>query len=241
MLRAIKLKCTQQLPNYRKPASMIIKETLPLPPYSTVIGMIHTACGFSVYHPMKISVQGRGKCTVSDIYTKYTFGGGYDPKRIYAFIVESGGKKEGIGRGIGYAELIADVELLLHIIPEEEDFESIFDGLRYPNVYPSLGRYEDTLRFDEISAVDLIQCNQAELKYDAYVPLKYFDIKQAGRYVDGTIYTINKVFDKDNKSKTRQWKEKVEVKHLSGMKNGEIYRFNNAYYDRIENCPVFPA
>lgn len=240
MLRAIKLKCTQQLPNYRKPASMIIKETFPLPPYSTVIGMIHAACGFSQYHPMKISVQGRGKNTISDLYTKYSFGITYDPER-HAFYVDSRGKKDGIGRGIGYAELLTDVELMLHIIPEEEDFERIFDGLRYPNVYPSLGRHEDILRVDEISEVDLTLCDQAELQFDAYVPLKYLDMKQIGGNVGGTIYTINKVFYYDKKSKTRRWEEKVEVKHLSGMKNGEIYRFNNAYYDRIENCPVFPA
>lgn len=240
MLRAIKLKCTQQLPNYRKPASMIIKESFPLPPYSTLIGMIHTVCGFSHYHQMKISVQGRGKNSISDLYTKYTFGITFDPER-HVFCVEHGGKKDGIGRGIGYTELLTDVELLLHIIPEEEDFERIFDGLRYPNVYPSLGRHEDILRVDEISAVDLTQCDQAELKFDAYVPLKYLDIKHLGGRADGTIYTINKVFDYDNKSKTRRWKEKVEVKHLSGMKNGDIYRFNNAYFDRIENCPVFPA
>ena len=33
--------------------------TYPLPPYSTVIGAIHKACGYTDYHPMKVSIQGK--------------------------------------------------------------------------------------------------------------------------------------------------------------------------------------
>ena len=58
MMKAIKLHCFQNLVNYKKPSSFIIKETYPLPPYSTVIGMIHAACGFKRYHRMKLSIQG---------------------------------------------------------------------------------------------------------------------------------------------------------------------------------------
>lgn len=55
-MKAIKLHCFQNLVNYKKPSSFIIKETYPLPPYSTVIGMIHAACGFKRYHRMKLSI-----------------------------------------------------------------------------------------------------------------------------------------------------------------------------------------
>ena len=61
MHRAIRLDCFQNLVNYRKPSSFIIKETYPLPPYSTVSGMIHAACGFKEYHKMKLSIQGDNK------------------------------------------------------------------------------------------------------------------------------------------------------------------------------------
>ena len=39
-MRAIRIQCFQNLVNYRKPTSFLIKETYPLPPYSTVIGMV---------------------------------------------------------------------------------------------------------------------------------------------------------------------------------------------------------
>lgn len=73
MMKAIKLHCFQNLVNYKKPSSFIIKETYPLPPYSTVIGMIHAACGFKRYHRMKLSIQGNNQGMVSELYARYSF------------------------------------------------------------------------------------------------------------------------------------------------------------------------
>ena len=70
--RAIRLQCYQTLANYRKPSSFIIKETYPLPPYSTVSGMIHTICGFTEPHKLRISIQGCNQGTVSELYTRYS-------------------------------------------------------------------------------------------------------------------------------------------------------------------------
>ena len=44
--------------NYKVATSFQLKETYPLPPYSTVIGMVHSLCDFKEYHPMKISISG---------------------------------------------------------------------------------------------------------------------------------------------------------------------------------------
>ena len=66
MEKAIRLQCFQNLVNYRKPSSFIIKETFPLPPYSTVLGMIHAACGYTEFHPMKLCIQGTNCGTVSE-------------------------------------------------------------------------------------------------------------------------------------------------------------------------------
>ena len=65
MERAIRLDCFQNLANYKKPASFIMKETFPLPPYSTVLGMIHAACGFIEFHPMRLCIQGTNTGSIS--------------------------------------------------------------------------------------------------------------------------------------------------------------------------------
>ncbi len=59
--------------NYKKPTSFQLKETYPLPPPSTVIGMVHYLCDFTEYKEMDISIQGRSHSKVNDLYTRYEF------------------------------------------------------------------------------------------------------------------------------------------------------------------------
>ncbi len=234
-MRAIRIKAYQNMANYRLPSSAVIKESYPLPPYSTVIGMVHAACGFTEYVPMQVSIQGRcvshlsdlytkyefgkstkyeagvigmvhaacgfteyvpmqvsiqGRCVshLSDLYTKYEFGKStkYEAGRIGMVHAACGfteyvpmqvsiqgrcvshlsdlytkyefGKStkyeagrfdiplpsedgmHGMARGIGNIELLADVELLFHIIPKDESrIEEIAAGLWQPKNYLSLG------------------------------------------------------------------------------------------------------
>lgn len=47
--------------------------TYPLPPFSTVIGALHNACGYTETHPMDISIQGRFESMGKKAYTDYCF------------------------------------------------------------------------------------------------------------------------------------------------------------------------
>ena len=69
MEKAIRLQCFQNLVNYRKPSSFIIKETFPLPPYSTVLGMIHAVFGIYVVNKDLTSLYGQSDILVSSIMT----------------------------------------------------------------------------------------------------------------------------------------------------------------------------
>ena len=80
--KAIKLECYQNMPNYKRPSSIQFQESFKLPPYSTVIGMIHKVCNFlDGYREMKISIQGETKSSLTDLYTRYFFGIKYEPSR----------------------------------------------------------------------------------------------------------------------------------------------------------------
>ncbi len=72
-MKAIRIKLTQDMVNYRKPTSFQLKETYPLPPPSTVIGMTHYLCDFTEYKEMDISIQGKYHSKVNDLYTRYEF------------------------------------------------------------------------------------------------------------------------------------------------------------------------
>ncbi len=72
-MKAIRVKLSQDMVNYRKPTSFQLKETYPLPPPSTVIGMTHYLCDFTEYNEMDVSIQGKYHSKVNDLYTRYEF------------------------------------------------------------------------------------------------------------------------------------------------------------------------
>lgn len=219
--KSIKIECYQNMANYKKPSSIQVQESFKLPPYSTVIGMIHKVCNFTEYKPMQISIQGNSKSSLSDMYTRYFFGIKYDSTRHHLW-VKNDNSFDGITRGLGYAELIVDVNLIIHIVPEDESlFDIILKGLKTPSIYPSLGRHEDILRIDKIDIVELEDTTEIVLNNDAYIPLNILEKSESS--IAGTVYNLNKVFDINEKTKLRYWKEKVKVKYV---KSGKIFYFD---------------
>ena len=207
MERAIRVKCFQNLVNYKKPSSFIIKETFPLPPYSTVLGMIHAACGYTEFHPMKLCIQGTNSGTVSELYTRYSFSAGTKYEEGRHQICVEDGERYGIFRGIANVELVCDNDMVIHVIPEEDDFEKVYNSLKYPPRYLSLGRYEDI--------VNIHQEDEVEIKRDMYIPVSY-GIELGDRR--GTIYNLTKEYE-ITKQGLRRWKKengRVKAYYCSG-------------------------
>ena len=171
MEKAIRIQCFQNLVNYRKPSSLIIKETYPLPPYSTVLGMIHAACGYDTFHPMKISIQGTNQGTVSELYTRYSFSSGakYEEGRHQLCVHDK--EDYGIFRGIANVELICENHLVIHVIPNEEDFDTVYKSLTNPPRYLSLGRYEDLVDIERVDIVNIHMDEQVDVKRDIFIPV----------------------------------------------------------------------
>lgn len=72
-MEALRIVLTQSSANYKKEETIDNKMTYPLPPISTVIGAIHSACNYKEYHPMDISVQGKFESMHKEPYTDYCF------------------------------------------------------------------------------------------------------------------------------------------------------------------------
>lgn len=228
-MKAVRLKLEQELVNYKIPTSFQLKETYPLPPFSTVSGMVHTLCGFEDYKAMKISVQGKYLSKVNDLYTRYEFkpGMGFEAGRHQ---LEVNGF--GISRGVATCELLTEVELLIHIIPQDQSLlDEIEKAFKCPNEFPSLGRREDLAVIKEVKTVNmnektLVEDIELEKNYTAYIPVKMLDNKSiilggvSGIVQRGTRYNINKYYEKVNygteKSPKifRKW-EKVQVVYSS--------------------------
>lgn len=191
-MKSIRLKLKQNLVNYKLPTSFQLKETYPLPPYSTVIGMVHNTCNYTEYKPMKISVQGKYHSKVNDLATRYEFKNGmtFDASRHQIKVGEYG-----ISRGVSNVELLSDVELVIHIVPEDENLvEEIFNAFKTPYEYISLGRREDLVVVDEVKIVEISEERikdenlRIDRDYRAYVPVEIIDKKKV--FVEGSVDTI---------------------------------------------------
>lgn len=72
-MKALRIVLRQSSANYKKEETIDNKMTYPLPPISTVIGAIHSACNYKKYHPMDVSIQGRFESMHKEPYTDYCF------------------------------------------------------------------------------------------------------------------------------------------------------------------------
>jgi len=72
-MEVLRIVLTQSSANYRKEETLDNKMTYPLPPFSTIIGALHSACGYTTYHPMDISIQGKYDAMHKEPYTDYCF------------------------------------------------------------------------------------------------------------------------------------------------------------------------
>ena len=232
-MKSIRLKLKQNLVNYKLPTSFQLKETYPLPPYSTVIGMVHNTCNYIEYKPMKISVQGKYHSKVNDLATRYEFKNGmtFDASRHQIKVGEYG-----ISRGVSNVELLSDVELVIHIVPEDENLiEEIFNAFKAPREYISLGRREDLVVVDEVKIVEISEERikdenlRIDRDYRAYVPVEIIDKKKV--FVEGnvdtiqykgTMYNLTKDYVSVNYGSTkspkffRKW-NKVKVHYVSNI------------------------
>ncbi|SDP18810.1 CRISPR-associated protein Cas5 [Clostridium gasigenes] len=72
-MEVLRIILTQSSANYKKEETILNKMTYPLPPFSTVIGAIHGACGYKEYHKMDISIQGKYDAMHKEPYRDYCF------------------------------------------------------------------------------------------------------------------------------------------------------------------------
>ena len=213
-MKALKIKIYQETVCYKKPYAFKVTETYPLPPYSTVIGMLHRILGAGPgeYHKMDISVQGNHE----GIFTTY------NTTRFY--------KGENITSMPLNVHMLYGVNLIIHVVSDEDTLRNIYKGFKESDTAFTLGRSEDLARIDEIKYVDMEKMifDEDDLDNDGiflkncfYVPEKY------NTELAGIGYKINKVYKIVNN--LRQW-EKIKVNYVEAdelLGEGEYYKDND--------------
>lgn len=199
-MKAIRFEGYMQTAQFRVPTwTGGLELTYPLPPYHTVIGMIHALCGWKEYHEMDISISGASfSCSSLEYRWK---GGAFSAQESEEFCKRFPVRPKCKSGYIGWVStakecnFLNDLKLCIHVCPDSEpDLTVIYDALCYPPFYPSLGRWSDLLRIDSVDIVDISDNDfkLQELKGDMpiYVPQQ--------ENIHGTLYSLHKKYSIKN-------------------------------------------
>lgn len=127
--------------------------------------------------------------------------------------------------------------MVIHIVPSEEDFDTVYHSLKNPPRYLSLGRYEDLLDIESVDVVKIHQENEVDLKRDMYIPVesewKNDEEKIKIRNRKMTIYNLTKEYEV-TKQGLRRWKKENGRIKAYYCPQGMTLR-KGAYVDDMEN------
>lgn len=133
--RVLKLNIFQESACYKKPFSFKAAETYPLPPYSTIKGLLHKVIDADDYCSMRISVQGNYESKFNNFQTTYFY------------------KSTDITTMPMNVHQLFNINLIIHVSAKDELLESIYNGFRNLNEAISVGRREDLARIDNIEFI----------------------------------------------------------------------------------------
>ncbi|CUU03332.1 CRISPR-associated protein Cas5t [Candidatus Kryptobacter tengchongensis] len=166
--RIIKLKTFQEKAVFRVPYSMEVIETYPLPPYSTILGLVHNVLSSSTtINDINISVQGKYGNLVREFISYHKYEKDKKEGKRYPIIVTS----------------LIDLELIIHIKMSNEKLHSkLLCSLSNPPYFLYLGRPEDLIIEMKVCESEEIELDPSKtekggitLPYNSYIP---FEIAQ---------------------------------------------------------------
>lgn len=207
------MKLFQETACYKKPFAFKVAETYPLPPYSTVIGMLHKIlkADSGEYYDMNLSIQGEYESIFNNYQNLYKYKG-----------------KDSVTLMPMNVHQLLNVNIILHIKAEDAILEKIYNNVVNGIESFTLGRNEDLVRVDEIKMVEFKEASSVYVKKSAYIPNYLTD-----EFVHGINYRLNSkyVIKKD----LRQW-EKINVKYIDGNANEQL---ENVYVDEDGDAIYF--
>ncbi len=222
-MKALKIKIYQQSACYRKPYSYKVWETYPLPPYSTVKGFLHKVLKATSFIPMSISIQGDSESTFTNFTTYILYKSGNETTKRPQKITE-----------------IFNVELVLHVIADDDTLSNIYENLSNLEEFPSLGRAEDLARIDVVKMENLEVIDgfiePQSLKMPTYIPIDWIRKYSEDEFdiLTGIEYTLH--YKYEIKKGTRVWTQKTKVLYVD---KGTNIDFGKVLVDE-EGLVVFP-
>jgi len=168
-MELLRIKAYQPFACYRKPFSYGFWDTYPLPPFSTILGWVHWILGESYTEeklPMNIGLVGRFDTITYDLQALVKF----DRTRKEREQIILDDFQKALTSSPTYVANVTNIYLRIYIQMEKKYMELFKEKVFLVN-YPSLGRYEDLLRIDEVGFITpkIIEIGG----YDDQIPIDY--------------------------------------------------------------------
>ena len=158
-MKFIRIKCSGCLNSFRQPDFHTYHKTLPLPPKTTVAGMIGSALGISPESVneewlqnnwFQMGIVGKNNGKANDLWQIRK----YESKQIKAY--QNGTESTPYKTAVIVRELLYASEFTLYLhFENEEDFELVSAKIQNPEWALSLGREDELVLVQEIKQIDL--------------------------------------------------------------------------------------
>lgn len=205
-MKALRIKAFQETACYTRPFANKVTETYPLPPYSTVKGMLHSVMGAEQLIPFSLSIQGDYETLLVDYRKTY-------------FVKKSTVNMPIIFDGLAieapsfpdmtsmplYTHMLYNVHLVVHVKASEDILEEVLTSFQKLETHVALGRHEDLLRIDEVKLVDVNELDlfaDTPLQHSMYIPTSKVATDETST---GIPYVLNWTYE--IKHGIREWKK----------------------------------
>jgi len=204
-VKALKVKLYQETAVYRNPVTMEVIESFPLPPPSTVLGLLHNLIGAKdTILGIDLSIQGTYDSLMRDYQWYKKHERGKSTIINYPIVVNA----------------LNGVELTIHIRADDLVLRKLYDAFLTPPYFMHLGRAEDIVKFEDVRFVQVTIKEAGEIGIPAYIP---FDMAKKLEvtgilYRLPTYYELKEIAIGKEKRKVREF----EWKDFYYVERGEI-------------------
>lgn len=258
--QVLKIKIYQPSAHYRVPFSYQRRFTYPIPPYSTVKGLICNLMGVidesdkrlsEIKEGLSLAIYGRYESLIKEYIWFRNLSKESHVNKFHSVANRTIDKipQHPGGQMPVTVDVLQDVNLIIYIYHPEENFLKIIkDAFENPSERLSiihLGRSEDWLVFKEIKwPVELRQQSAMNIKYFTWIPAKEYvdkdflneDYDNFFNGLNGNIFRLP-TFYKITDSNQRVFDEYVTVK----LYEGGSFKKMKFHVDSSENIPVIFA
>ncbi len=192
---------------FKTPFSLKGIETYPLPPYSTIIGLLYTAIGRKWQgEEFQISIQGRHQALFRDYvrFRKYN----RKDKLLETVPIE--------------VPILYQLELIVHLYGEYELLREFAEGLRKPKTYLYLSGGEYAVKIRRVDFVELEERKVEELKleWSAFLPKDRY--RELSLFPSGILYLLPAFLKKESSLREHNWIEAYYLQSGTVIEEGKV-------------------